>query len=446
MTGYNLAGNLSNLALAPTGTRPFTTTYGNVAPRLGVAYRVSQKPDWASVLRSGFGVFYDLATSQVGDSFGINYPFGANAIVYGPAYGGTATFPLSSSAAAPPPITPAQLGLPGGTLYALDPHLELPYTLEWNVALQQQVGKQQTLSASYIGSAGRRLIQSAYISSPNQSFSNTDLIGNTAESDYQALQVQFQRRLSRGLQVLASYTWSHSIDDGSNGSYGTGSNSFVPGLNANQDRGPSAFDTRNAFSAAFTYAIPAPKVNAFMNATLSGWSLENIIQAWSAPPVNVYYSDFDFLSDAYTQIRPGLVPGVPIYLHGPQYAGGKAINPAAFTSPPVDSNGNPTRQGDLGRNALRGFGATQWDCAVHRDFPIHESLKLQFRAEMFNLLNHPNFAPPISDLQSPQSVNPQFGLATQTLAQYLGSTNIGGGGLARSIRLGVRARFNSPSN
>jgi hypothetical protein len=90
----------------------------------------------------------------------------------------------------------------------------------------------------------------------------------------------------------------------------------------------------------------------------------------------------------------------------------------------------------LGRNALRGFGVAQWDFSVHRDFPIYERLKLQFRAEMFNVLNHPNFAPPIGDLQSPQSINPQFGVSTQTLGQYLGGANVGGGGFNSLYQVG----------
>ncbi len=447
VTGYELS-NLSNLALAPAGTPPFATTYGNVAPRLGLAYQFLQRGDWNAVLTGGLGVFYDLATSQVGDALGIDYPFGATRIAFGPPLGGTATFPLSPTDAAPVSITPDELSSPGAMLTVLDPRLKLPYTLQWNVALQQQMGKDQSLSVSYVGSGGRRLIQSANVSSPNQSFYRANLIGNTATSNYNALQVQFQRRLSNGLQALASYTWSHSIDDGSVGAFGIGSNSLVPGLAARTNRGPSDFDTRNTFSAGLTYDVPSPKANALSKAVLGGWSLENAIHVWSAPPVNVYYSAFFFSLGAFTQVRPDLVPGMPLYLFGRQYPGGKALNPAAFTSPPTDSNGNPTRQGDLGRNALRGFGAAQWDFAVHRDFPIHESLKLQFRAEMFNVLNHPNFGPPVGDLQSPQSVNPQFGLSTQTLADSLGGPAGLGGfnalyqvGGPRSIQLALKLFF-----
>ena len=161
--------------------------------------------------RGGFGVFYDLATlSEVGNIFNGSYPFeGINLTTWPGNLGGTSTFPLSSSEAVPPAITPAQ------QIAAFDPHLQLPYTLEWNVALEQSLGRQQTVSASYVGSTGKRLIQSAYVYQPTPSFGSVILIGNTASSDYNALQIQFQRRLSHGLQVLASYTWSHSLDDGS---------------------------------------------------------------------------------------------------------------------------------------------------------------------------------------------------------------------------------------
>ncbi|MGB9067645.1 MAG: TonB-dependent receptor [Candidatus Acidiferrales bacterium] len=443
VTGYDLA-NLSSLALASAGTSPFATRLGNVAPRLGLAYQLSGSQNWARVVRGGFGVFYDLATSEVGNTLGTDYPFAASGFVLGPAFGGTA-----ASDAAPPAITPAELSSPGAALLAFDPHLNLPYTLEWNVSLEQELGAQQSISASYIGSAGRRLLQTAYVVAPNSTLADAALIGNTATSDYDALQIQFERRLSRGLQVLASYTWSHSIDDGSLGTYGLGSN-FVPGLASNSNRGPSDFDLRNTFSAALTYNLPAPKTDSVGSAILKGWSLESVVQAWSAPPVNVYYDGFQTLLGAETDVRPDVVPGQPLYLYGSQYPGGKAFNPAAFTAPPTDpTTGIPLRQGDLGRNALRGFGAAQWDFAVHRDFPIHESLKLQFRAEMFNVLNHPNFAPPQGDLFSPESINPQFGLSTQMLGQYLGGLNVGGGGFnglyqvggPRSIQLALKLMF-----
>lgn len=252
-------------------------------------------------------------------------------------------------------------------------------------------------------------------------------------SYYNALQVQLQRRLSRGLQALASYTWSHSIDTGSAGSNVVLSNSFAPSAIAGYNRAPSDFDIRNAFKAGFTYDVPAPKTNAFAKLILRGWSLENIIQANSAPPVDISEASFLLYNGGvYADVRPDRVPGQPLYLYGLQYPGGKSFNPAAFTAPPTDpKTGRLIRNGDLGRNALRGFGATQWDFAIHRDFPIRESLKLQFRGEMFNVLNHPNFGPPNGSLGTGG-----FGVSNQLLAQSLSGGNVGGGAFSPLYQIG----------
>ena len=350
VTGFNL-NDLSSLALAPVGTPSFSTPYGNVAPRIGVAYQLSPSQDWQTVLRGGFGIFYDLVTAEAGNLlFGAYYPFEGVAIDQG-------SYPLSSSAAASPPVSS-----PASGIAAFDPHVKLPYTLQWNVAVEQALGRQQTFTASYIGAVGRRLIQTAEISTPNPNFGFADLVTNAGISDYQALQLQFQRRLSRGLQALGSYTWSHSIDTASAGSVGSGSNA-LPALNPSANRGPSDFDIRNAFSMGLTYEVPNPKVGTLGSAVLKGWSTENVFQARSAPPVDIYYSQLGELSNGFfTNVRPDVVPGQPYYLTRSQCVapcpGGKEFNPGAFTAPPLDPvTGLPLNQGDLPRNALRGFGA-----------------------------------------------------------------------------------------
>jgi hypothetical protein len=180
-------------------------------------------------------------------------------------------------------------------------------------------------------------------------------------------------------------------------------------------------------------------------AALGGWSLDSILQARSAPPVNVFDGLFFQLFAAQTQVRPDLDPGQPLYLLGNEFPGRKALNPAAFVPPPVDNNGLPLRQGDLPRNALRGFGAFQWDFAIHRDFRLLESLKLQFRGELFNVLNHPNFGPPISDIND----TAQFGISNQMLGRSLDAGNQGGGSFSplyqiggpRSIQLALKLQF-----
>jgi len=439
VTGFNLQ-DLSSLALAPAGTSVFGTTYANLAPRLGIAYQLSQNTRWQTVLRGGFGVFYDLATSEIGNTLheGV-YPFGAISFALG------GTFPLDPAAAAPPPITAAELA--SGDLFATDPHLKLPYSLEWNGSLEQALGLQQSLSVSYVGSVGRRLLQTAFVSEPNPNIGAAQLTTNIATSDYNALQVQFQRRLSDGLQALASFTWAHSIDTASAGSvFGNEANALTQDASAN--RGPSDFDIRRSLSAGVTYTVPTPKLGVLADALLAGWSLQNVVQARSVPPVDLYDGNLFFqgAGSFLANVRPDVVPGQPLYLYGSQYPGGRAFSPGAFIPPPVDpATGAPFEQGNLGRNALRAFGAAQWDFAVHREFTLHESVKLQFRAEVFNLLNHPNFGPPVADISNVT----QFGQSIQMLGRSLENQNQGGGGFSslyqiggpRSIQFALKLQF-----
>lgn len=442
VTGFNLT-DLSNLAIAPLGTPPFTTTYGNVAPRVGVAYQLSQKGNWGTVIRGGFGVFYDLATSEVGNIvLQTGYPFASlPSLKFG-------SFPLNP-APGPPSIQPPSVQSPG-SIAALDPNLKLPYTLQWNVALEQALGKEQTISASYVGAVGRRLLQSFDVFSPSPSIKQALIAGNTATSDYHALQVQFKRQLSRGFQALASYTFSHSIDTASAGSTAVGANALASPMNVNANRGSSDFDIRHAFSTGVTYAIPSFRSNSLARAVIGGWSLQSVIQARSAAPLTVIDTNFNQLTNGFaTDVRADVIPGIPLYLYGSQYPGGKALNntPGAvaggcpedgsqsvgpFCPPPQDANMNPLRNGNSPRNGFRGFGLFQWDASVHRDFPIRESLKLQFRAEMFNVLNHPNFAPPITDISNTS----QFGLSTQALGQSLGGGSLGSGGFSPLYQIG----------
>ena len=438
--------DLSTLALAPAGTPVFSTRYANFAPRIGVAYQLFQRKGWENVLRGGWGIFYDLSTTQLLAET-LAYPFGSFNLLFG------GQFPLdpnsSSSGGQPAPITPND-----AIVFAFDPNLKSPYTQEWNVAFEQSLGAAQSFSVTYTGAAGRRLLLAEEYSAPNANIKNAALTGNYGTSDYDALQLQFRRRLADGLQVLASYSWAHSIDTGSTGSGGeTLGDVYSRQLGANANRGPSDFDIRNSASVALTYDIPSAKANKFIHSISQGWSSENIFQARTAPPVNVAYEGQYIIGNSYAVVRPDVVPGQPSYLSAAQCPavllttcpGGKGFNPAAFTPPPLDpTTGEPTRQGDFGRNGLRGFGAWQWDFALHRDFPFGEHIRLQFRAEMFNLLNHPNFGPPLGDLGYSS-----FGWSDQTLSQSLNVSNVGGGAFSplyqfggpRSIQLALKLSF-----
>jgi len=339
---------------------------------------------------------------------------------------------LSPQDAAPPPFT---VNPPVPTIIVADPHLRLPRTYQWNVAVEQLLGRSQVFSVTYVGAIGRDLLRVSDLINVNNNFGFIALTGNAATSDDHALQVKFERRLSRGLQALGSYTWSHSIDSASIDAFDNNVNSPGTSVNPNTDRGNSNFDVRHSFTAGVTYNLPSPQPNRVARAAFGGWSVDAFILARSAPPVNLIGATVN--TGTTLLLRPNVIPGVPLVLYGLQYPGGKIFNKAAFTAPP---NG---QQGNFGRNLLRGFGATQVDLALQRQFHLTEKLGLRFRAEFFNMFNHPNFGPPDNNL-----TDALFGQSTQTLASSLGSGAANGGfnplyqiGGPRSIQLALKLQF-----
>jgi hypothetical protein len=413
--------NLAALRLAPQGTPLYETTYGNFAPRIGVAYQLSQSPGGEMVLRGGFGIFYDLGVGSIGNvAAGFPYTrFGASLL--------NVPYPLTPDRAAPPPFS---LNIPESSIvFVADRNLKLPRAYQWNLAVERSLGAKQTFSASYVGAIGRRLLRRVSIS-PAPGFS-VGLTNNTATSDYHALQLQFQRRLSRGLQALASYAWSHSIDIASNDS-ASGSTPIELRL----DRGNSDFDVRRSFNAAVTYDIPAPAFGAVAETILRNWSVDTIITARSATPVDLSARS-DLSGGFRTSVRPDVIPGVPLYIDDPNVAEGRRFNRAAFAIPPAG------RQGTLGRNVLRGFSVFQVNFSLRRQFNLTERVKLQLRAEAFNLFNNPNFGDPINSLS-----NALFGQSTLMLGRSLGSGGAAGGfnplyqiGGPRSVQLALKLNF-----
>ena len=204
----------------------------------------------------------------------------------------------------------------------------------------------------------------------------------------------------------------------------------VDSLDPDADRGPSSFDIRHTFSAAASYDLPAPTDGA-ARALLRGFSIDAILRARSAAPVNVLTGTDPFGFGYTTVTRPDRILDAPLYLDDPAAAGGRRINSAAFAIPPAG------RQGTAGRNIARGFAAWQLDAAVRRSFEITDTAQLQVRVEAFNLFNRPNFADPVGALN-----NPNFGVSTQMLGSSLGGLNglyqIGG---PRSMQLALKVLF-----
>jgi hypothetical protein len=428
--------DLSKLALAPRGTAIYKTTWNNFAPRIGVAYQLSQTTGRELVIRGGFGVFYDLGNSQAAIAYtNGGFPFAASKTLTNVA------FPLSPAEAAPPVIslTPRVTS----PFYVFDPRLKLPYTYQWNFSVEKSLGTNQALTGSYVAAVGRRLIRRELVRNPNPDFARVEITRNSATSDYHALQLQFRRR-SRALQALTSFTWSKSLDIASDDVL---LGPPVSRIDPQRDRGPSDFDVRLALSGAITWDIPSAKA-VFASSILRDWSIDAIITARSAPPFTVFYSrDIGF---GLVSLRPDIVTGIPIYINDPQVPGGKRVNDQRVSIP---GNPNPqigpfvrpveARQGTLGRNSLRGFPLYQIDLALRRQFRLTEAVGLQFRAELFNILNHPNFALPVSSLTSTS-----FGRSIQMLNRGLGSGGAGGGfsplyqvGGPRSIQLSLKAHF-----
>ncbi|HEY0543902.1 MAG TPA: TonB-dependent receptor [Pyrinomonadaceae bacterium] len=393
--------NLANLNLAPEGTPLYQATRNNYAPRVGAAFQLFKHPGFETMLRGGFGVFYDLGSGPLGNSSS-SFPYQRRKTF------SNVLYPLDIIYTTQLPYNQS---LPVSLIRVAEPNLQLPRVMQWNFGVEQSLGAKQTLTATYVGVAGRRLLRTELLQNPTPYFEQVYVTTNKATSDYHALQLQFQRRLAQGFQAYASYTWAHAIDIASNDS--TASLPTLAGrepYDALLDRGPSDFDIRHSLTAAVSYDLPSLFKSGIGRAVFSRWSVETIFSAHSAAPVEVFsrrISDFGIVN-----LRPDVTTDVPLYLSDPSAPGGRRFNPAAFLVPLYEGQGN------LGRNALRGFPFTQLDFAVHRNFALTDRVGLQFRMEIFNLFNHPNFASPVGDLDSAN-----FGRATTMLGRSLTATN-----------------------
>jgi len=410
------------LDYAPPGTPLFETSYTNFAPRVGVSYLVSRSPGAELMVRAGGGIFFDLGAGSTSDTAS-SFPHQRSRVVpnaiYSPA--------LDTS---PPPFT---MNPPYGSPFVIDPSVASPRTYQWSVGLERALGKSQTVSVAYVGAAGRDLLRGEFYFAPNPRFTSVFFNRSTAESDHHSLQVQFQRRLSGGLQAMASYTWAHTTDIASAEAAGVGvASSF--NLDPELERGDAAYDVRHTVSGALTYNVPAPWGSALARALAGGWSIDTIFRAASGTPIDIVSSrDIGF---GPLLFRPDRVPDVPFWIDNPSAPGGRVINRAAFILP------TERRQGNLPRNAVRGFPSWQLDLALHRDVRLRGAVRMQVRGEVFNILNHPNFADPSGRL-----TDALFGVSAQMLGRSLtdggaASLNnlyqIGG---PRSVQLGLKLMF-----
>jgi hypothetical protein len=425
LTAWRNVNTPASIVVAPQGTPLWNTALGGFAPRAGLAYRLNAKGDL--VLRAGWGMFYDLGSGAAA-GLAYSWPNQQENAYYGP-------LPLADASPYLPP--PASLNPPYyRTVNGFSPNLSLPRSYQWNVALEKAIGEKQVVSVTYVGQLGRDLLRVEDETTtgnpnfkPNSLFSLTD---NGATSDYEALQLQYRRPLARGLQALANYTFSHSIDDASS-DVAAFVGTTVVAFSNKLDRGNSDFDVRHSFSAALTYAIPSSRKPRLLSYVTRNWSLYGIAVARSGFPITV--NQEVTCIQTICGIRPDVVPGQPFWLAQPSAPGGQILNVNAFALPA------PGQQGNEGRNVVPGFSFVQTDVSTSRTFALGDRLNLQFRADAFNAFNHPNFTNPAGEYRGPST--PSFYLqSTQMLNQGLGGLNpLFQEGGPRSLQLSLRLTF-----
>lgn len=434
--------NLSALTFAPQGTPLYRTPLTNIAPRFGLAYEIRRSSRTETVIRAAAGLFYDLGYDSAGNALaGFVFPFFAQKFITAP------EFPLTPVDAAPP--APSFSG-PFRLIFAFPGNLKLPYTWQWNISVQQAMGSSQTANIAYVGASGKHLLRTEeYVGGEGglpPVFSQLLFTRNASSSNYNSLQIRFQRRVTEGVHLIVMYALSHSLDNVSTDTIFNGIPSRFQSADA--DYGPSDFDIRHLLSMGIHYQSSSAKASTPLRKILLNWAVDSILMVRSAPPVDVVASrDIGF---GIYDFRPDLIAGEPKYVYDRAAPGQRKINPASVSIP------MEPRQGTLGRNSYRGFPLAQWDLSIGKLFHITEALSVQARIEAFNVLNHSNFAPPIGALGSMDiagnfSPNKEFGISQSTFGQGLqsgSSANFGSGfsplyqiGSARSLQLAVKIKF-----
>jgi hypothetical protein len=472
--------------------RLYQPDYNNFAPRLSFAYDVTGKG--RTVVRGGWGVFYDVFSQ---DFFLGQLPF--NTLNPGPAYNPTGPDPILFSFSPVGQIVSGQPVFPaasfgGSDVFAVDRHIRTPYMENYNFNVQQELGPKAVLQVGYVGSVGRKLFRYRDINQPTfatidaqtsicdgcvprpfdhgpfpplgGTFFYVNYFESSAFSSYNSLQTSLRIRGFRGLESTVNYVYSHSIDNASDGQDFVANatqpnNSYRPDL----EKGNSNFDLRHRFVWVLNYALPSrtgrwPRL-------VNGWGVSSVVTLQSGQPFHVNFSDdYDGTGEFFP--RPDVVGDPFAGTHSPD----AFLNLSAFAAPCTWA-ANPAgdgladqcvpgtqHQGTMGRNSLIGPAFHQWDFSVYKDTALSERLKVQLRADFFNILNHPNFASPLYpgfevEGDAPPGcvpaghcgfVDPQTGRTTgffsltQTGDVGVGNPFLGGGG-PRGIQLAVKFVF-----
>ncbi len=408
---YNFVPSVSTTELLRVGTNgvPRSGVSGNNAnfmPRLGFAYKVTAK----TVFHAGYGLYYSApnVTNSSGlsnNAPAIDYWAFNNSSVYGAAATNGTPFNFASNGFVHTPATDAS-ALPAGLpVLAQDPHAKTPYSAQWHASIQQQVAPATTVTVAYVGTRGFHLddlddinagspgTTNVTVNRPYPFFAQIFQLQTRQISSYNGLQISAERR-ARGLSFLASYTYSHALDENTS-SPGT---PLANPYDLRADYGDSDLNVPNRFVASANYQLPF-KVDGKLNQAVGGWQINAIAQYFDGLPFSV--ASANGVGDGLTP-RAELVPGLG---NGTLPTGQRSIhqwfNTAAFVSIPLTGTLANGQWGNSGRNIFQGPGTKNIDFSLFKNFLLTESKNLQIRAEFFNLFNTPQFNNPSAVAPSP---------------------------------------------
>ncbi len=450
--GERLSNFLPDVGLVRVGDPRLPRLYrrdnNNFGPRVGIVYDVLGSAK--TILRAGYGLYYDTPSQDFfllqGFSNGGNGNLGANLI------GDLRTFTVSYPPGTPVPFGPnvpifGALNTPPATfpIFGVDENLRTPYIHNYNVNIQQSLTSSTVLQLSYIGSKGTKLFRVRDINqatpgpaATRQSrrpfnarfpqFTFINYLETSANSNYNAFQAFLRNRLSNGLTLFVSYTFSKSIDDASNGiDSGTRGVSFPQDSNnLRAERALSSFDVRHRFTANLVYDLKflPSLLDGLPQRLTDGWQVSGIITSAGGIPITPFIST-DISGTGELNDRPNLI-GDPNT--GPRTVN-QWFNTAAFAQPAAGTFGS------AGRNSIIGPRFNTVDLSLNKTTKITERFSVQFRSEFFNLFNHPNFS-----LPNVQFNSSAFGTIGETPDVTAGNPRLGEGG-PRVIQFGLKLIF-----
>jgi len=424
----------------PAGLIPTQKT--GFAPRVGVAW--DPRGDAKMVVSAAYGIFYEpYYTGQGGP---LQDPISA------PPYLKTLQVGFPVNSFANPFYSPDPFGQPFPepmTLLVVSRNLRLPYAQDWNLNIQRSFGADWLFQIGYVGTTGvrlprfiegnpaiykpgidpntnrpysttsnvnqRRLYSGCTLEQPdNCVYGSVGEIASIANSSYNALEASLRKRFSHGLSFLASYTWAHSIDDvssfnitGSASQPVAGENDLAQNpFNLAAERGRSMFDARHRFVLSYQWSLPfLQRSSSWYGHVLGNWQLNGIVTAMSGTPFTVFDSNDVSLQGQAPEIS-GFSSNRPNVIGNPNsgpHTVAQWFNVNAFQRITQDPNSPVQQFGNEGRNAIQGPGYVNWDFSALKNIRLTESKEVQFRGELFNVLNHTNFRLPVSDISAPST-------------------------------------------